>query len=62
MDLGAEDLRRCAELREGRLQLGSQVSLSMAPVALVPVVDRKSDRQAPGTRHHVTPIIPIQCR
>lgn len=52
MDLGAEDLRRCAELREGRLQLGSQVSLSMAPTALIPVVDRKSDHQAPCHTHN----------
>lgn len=43
MDLGAEDLRRCAELREGGPQLGGQVSLSTAPAALVLVVDKKSD-------------------
>lgn len=43
MDLGAEGLRRGAELREGSHQLWSWVSLSMATAASVSVVGRKND-------------------
>lgn len=43
VDLGAEGLRRGAELREGSHQLWSWVSLSMATAASVSVVGRKND-------------------
>lgn len=45
-------LRTSGDVREGGPQLGGQVSLSIAPAALAPVVDKKSDHSAVCHTHN----------